>query len=235
MKISKMTKFIGSAALALGMTLGFSSAADATSEYIFYVGGTPEGPSAENNVNWSATSPLVSTNFTGSIYLNGGGLFDVQYTENGVDFNDVAFDPWTSSASTGYQEVSYISFNNGTVTGGVFNIVDGDENSYSATIGAGGQLQNLNQDYFSLNNLTFEGAFSGSTFGGIDVSHFNDRGTFGMVEFRPTADSQRTAGYGRTEVSVIAPTPAAALAGLPMLGVLGMAYAIRRRRIMANA
>ncbi|MFA9477543.1 hypothetical protein ACERK3_04460 [Phycisphaerales bacterium AB-hyl4] len=221
MQFSKMTKFMGSATLALGMTLGFSAAdADAATVLRMDI----------NNVvaDWDGVAgDSFGSSASGILSLSFGNLTNL----DSIQINSVE-----QVGLTGIQDfVGSIVINNGYVVDGGFTVTDLSSNTYSADF-VNGQVFNIGGDVgpFLVSGGTNNGVFSGSSFAGIDVSQWFTPGEAynGLyTEFR--YDGNSIDNSTEFHASVVVPTPAAALAGLPMLGVLGLGYMIRRRRLAA--
>ena len=131
-----------------------------------------------------------------------------------------------------------LAFDGGIVKGGSFTVTldNAPADTYTATVIAdSGSIQSLATGGYTLDGLTFDGAFSDDTFGSVDVSEWFSRqfepgqlfGSFFKFRFDPPAGG---AGNGDIEVFVLVPLPTAAYAGLGMLaGVMGLSYVLRRR------
>jgi hypothetical protein len=132
-----------------------------------------------------------------------------------------------------------LTFDNGILTGGSFSMTldNADEDTYTASIRPGtGKLGATNQIGYTIDGLTFNGAFSDTAWGAIDVTPWYDAqagagalpGAFFQFRFWP---SLTAGGSADVEVFVTVPLPPAAWAGLVTLaGVGGLGYGQRRRR-----
>lgn len=123
-----------------------------------------------------------------------------------------------------------VTFLNGAVQSGDFTVTLSNGDTYTAQLKSGG-LTSVGSQY-TLDGMTFEGAFSDDSFGDIDVTEWYDRQgnpgeLFGSIfKFRFQAAAT---GNGDMEVFVMVPLPAAAWAGLGMLaGVMGLTWRLRR-------
>lgn len=129
-----------------------------------------------------------------------------------------------------------INLSSGDVAGGSFTVTLDNGDTYTAQVDPGsGELKKLDVGGYTLDALTFNGAFSDDTFGDIDVSEFfRIQGEPGQLigslfQFRFDADIAPE-GTGDMEVYVLVPLPPSAYAGIATLaGVMGLTY-IRRRR-----
>jgi len=122
----------------------------------------------------------------------------------------------------------------GAVTGGSFSIdvLEADNvtvNTYSASIESGaGQVNTQAGQGFSIDGLTFAGAFTSATYAGVDVTKWFDaqplRGSFLQFAFNPDANGVDSG--SDIDVFVTVPLPAGgALAFAGMAGLVG----VRRR------
>ncbi|MEX1017694.1 MAG: hypothetical protein WDZ31_13210 [Phycisphaeraceae bacterium] len=225
---TQFTKMIGSTTLALGMTLGAGTAAQAESVLDIDINTI----TATYNDADLGPSPF-STNATGTIEFTKNSNSILAGME--IDHGSVGIPSSLLKDITG--ELNLI---NGVVQSGFINIEawnDGTETTYgtyNADLSAASQAVDSGSslDFFVFANST--GGFLDDTFAGVDVSTWQGTDYPGsIVTFRFRPNSQGVDNSTDTDVTVVVPTPAAALAGLPMLGVLGLAYAIRRRRMNA--
>lgn len=148
---------------------------------------------------------------------------------NGTSIGPVPEDDWSLDSLTGS-----IALDNGEVDGGSFTItvlnsVTSETDTYSAGIVAGSGDVNDVATGFSLDGLTFNGAFSDSTFAGVDVSDWVDNeplgGSFTHFAFTPDAGGFDNDANMDVFIPVPLPTPAA----MGAAGLLGLGT-IRRRR-----
>ena len=124
-----------------------------------------------------------------------------------------------------------ISLVNGLVTGGVISVqVNGggpDPDSYTALVlAASGSVQPYIGGGFTVEGLTFAGAFDDSMFGNVDISPWlagSLNGSFLQFNFSPNASGS---GFADIDAFVVAPAPGT-LAGL---AAGGLVFARRRRR-----
>lgn len=243
MQLSRMTKFLGSAGLALGLTLGMGT--DVSADEVLQLDLNNYG------ALWRPTngSDAFSADATGTIHI-GGELLD-----NGILAGiDVGPDEDSLTSAPGFDSslfeglVGSIDLLNGNVVGGSIDVTARDNDTdlnivtYSASLNNGSVSdQFLDTDFRYVIGGNTTGGFSDEQFAGVDVSPWtgNDRrGSFLQFQFNPQDYDQQLEGFRDSstdmDLTVVVPTPAAALAGLPLLGVLGLGYAIRRRR-MATA
>jgi hypothetical protein len=130
-----------------------------------------------------------------------------------------------------------INLNNGQVMGGSLMVTVNGTDTYSAQITPGvGSVTTFVGGGYKVEGLTFNGLFSGSTFGNVDVSPWYDLqtivgghpGSFLSFNFNPNATG---ASYADMDVFVeVIPLPPAAWTGLATLaGVMFAGYMKRRR------
>ena len=178
------------------------------------------------NALTATAGPGFSTSYTGNVVLStnmnsmlAGMLIDgVGQTVTGTlnDFNGM------------------ININNGMVTGGSFTVevLESDAmttNTYSATIvGGSGSVGTQAGQGFTIDGLTFAGAFSSSTFAGVDVSPWFAAqplvGSFLQFAFNPNA-----AGVDiQSDIDIYATVPLPAGGAMAFVGLAGLA-GVRRR------
>lgn len=133
--------------------------------------------------------------------------------------------------------VGTINLTNGLVTGGniFLQIANGDTYRTDIRVGAGTVTPFVGGG-FKIEGLTFNGKFSDSQFGLIDVSPFFSAqtrpgqllGDFIQFNFEPDA---RGGGFADMDLFVVVPLPPAGWAGLGTLaGVMAIGYVRRRRQ-----
>jgi hypothetical protein len=125
-----------------------------------------------------------------------------------------------------------INLVNGQVTGGSLTIaVNGGTDTYTTSIGSGGQVQSYVGGGYKIEGLTGGGGFSDSQFGNVDVSPWFNLPLIGsFLQFNWIPDSNG-AGSGDMDIFVtVVPLPTAAWAGLAMLGGIAVARKARRRQ-----
>jgi hypothetical protein len=130
-----------------------------------------------------------------------------------------------------------LTFDAGLLTGGWLSIAldNAEEHTYTTSLKPGGALSATNQMGYTIDGLTFNGAFSDSVWGDIDVTPWYEAqgggalpGAFFQFRFWP---SPQAGGNADVEVYVMVPLPPAVWAGsATLMGLAGVAC-IRRRRI----
>lgn len=164
-----------------------------------------------------------STSFTGTVTLEDDGNSSLAGIF--IDSTDQGY-AGTLSDFTGS-----IFISSGAVTGGSFTITDTGGDFYTASILGGGSVGTAvgQSGPFTIDGLTFAGDFSDAMFANVDISIFEAEepvsGSFLEFTFGPDG----TTGIDSDadiDVFVVVPSPSAALAAIPMLGILGL----RRRR-----
>ena len=225
-----MTRFMMKAAMAAvvagGVAFGGATEAEATTTLRYDINSlTFEGPE----------DPSTGTG-TITISQNASTKLEeiAKQTGLGAPYSNAGFDD-----SDDLQSVSgWIDIDSGSVTGGNFSfeLLSGD--AYSAAINGGSSVVDGATGYV-ISELTFNGQFTDGdndgAFAGVDASQFFDhtgngalKGTIGELNYN---------GGTHNDVNVdgtaVVPSPAAGLAGLPLMGLLGLGYARRRRRQQA--
>jgi hypothetical protein len=126
-----------------------------------------------------------------------------------------------------------ISLNSGQVTGGSFLVtINGGADTYSCQVAAVGQVAtSQSQGGFTIDGLTFNGAFSDNLFGNVNVTPWNTGnlpGSYLQFNFSLNAGG---AGFADLDIFVdVVPLPPAAWTGLATLvGLAGVGF-LRRRR-----
>jgi len=127
-----------------------------------------------------------------------------------------------------------ISLNNGMVDGGSFtvSVLEADMvtiNTYTASIVSGeGQVNTQAGQGFSIDGLTFQGAFTSATFAGVDVSDwFNTQPLSGsFIQFAFNPDAQGVDSDSDVDIFVAVPLPAGG--AMAFAGLAGLA-SVRRR------
>jgi hypothetical protein len=196
----------------------------------------------------AATAATIQIDVNGlRVATNGGGMFstthtgalnmtnDANATFNGFKINGV--DQGVSAAWVLSNFVGTMNLSNGVVTGGTFEVSVTNAsvvNTYSASfVNGAGSVNTQAGQGFTIDDLTFNGMFSGSTFAGVDINAWtgaNLNGSMLLFGFRPGAngvDNDTDIDIYVDSATVI-PLPAGAglsLAGLAAIGCL------RRRRV----
>ena len=153
----------------------------------------------------------------------------------GTDGQFGALTPVALGASLADFSGSFV-LESGYVKSGSFNVELDNGDTYTAeAVGDSGNIQSLLIGQYTLDGLTFEGAFSDDAFGSVDVAPFfaaqggpgGLAGSFFKFSFLPMSSG---AGNGDIEVFVTVPLPPAAYAGMATLaGAIGLSW-VRRRR-----
>lgn len=194
-----------------------------------------------NNVHFQVTdgtanSAFGGTSHTGSVLLN----FDADFTRLvDIAVRDGISGPGTSlGAGTLADFDGVIDLVGGSVTGGNLTVTLDSGDTYTAQIGNAGGVSNFVGGGYTIDGLTFDGAFSDATFGSADVTDWFAAqggpmalvGSFLTFAFDPTVGGD---GYADMDLFVVVPLPPAGWAGMATLaGVMGLGY-IRRRRSLA--
>jgi hypothetical protein len=126
---------------------------------------------------------------------------------------------------------------NGQVTGGTISLQINGNDAYSAQIVSNvGAVSTYVGGGYKIEGLTFDGMFTDSTFGNVDVSPwFNQQlaglmGSFLQFNFSPNADGFSYADMDIFVNAEVVPLPPAAWTGLATISGLMTAGYIRRRR-----
>jgi hypothetical protein len=124
-----------------------------------------------------------------------------------------------------------ILLTNGNVTGGTLFVEVNGTDTYTAQIATAGYVETYIGGGYTIQGLTFNGAFNSNVFGNVNVTPWNTGGLFGsflQFNFNPNAAG---AGFADMDVFVnVIPLPPAAYAGLTGLGVVLMVGLVRRRK-----
>lgn len=178
-----------------------------------------------------ANSGFGGLSHTGSINFS----MDASTLLNGVFVQSVVNGPFNNAGFSGSLSnvTGQINLVNGQVTGGSIGVyVNGNTDSYTCSIVPNsGSVATYVGGGFKVEGLTFQGAFSDSLFGNVDVSQWFGAslpGSFLEFNFDPNASG---AGFADMDMFVdVVPLPPAAWAGMATLaGIMGMSY-IRRKR-----
>jgi hypothetical protein len=160
----------------------------------------------------------------------------------GVFIQNVAGGPFSNAGFSGSISnfVGTINLNNGLVTGGSLAVfVNGNTDSYTCNIVPNiGHVSTYVGGGFKIEGLTFQGMFSDSQFGNVNVGPwFSSQGGGGLpgsfiqFNFDPNASG---GGFADLDIFVDTPTlvpvPPAAWTGMATLAGLGTVTAVRRRR-----
>ncbi len=208
-------------------SIGSAQQTEAAAVYAFFVGNQFQ---AGTEVNVTVDSQFTGLNYTGTMELSGGTIVGVTLNGSPVPFN------FGSGGAAGYVAPdSYITFDNGTVTGGYFKLQDANGESYEATVVAGATLGGNANTGWTLDGLTVNGFFSSSAFLDINDPRLQPGKSF-SGEFTslyiqlPVNAAAGTTGDGIVNLSVVVPNPAVAMGALPLLGIIGAGYVRRRRQ-----
>lgn len=131
-----------------------------------------------------------------------------------------------------------LTFSGGLLVGGFLSMTldNAEAHTYTASIKPRtGSLMASNSMGYSIDGLTFNGAFSDTMWGDLDVTPWYDAQGGGALpgaffKFRFWPDPQGS-GNADIETYVMVPLPAAGWAGLAMLGALGACSCQRRRKL----
>jgi hypothetical protein len=157
----------------------------------------------------------------------------------GIYVQSSQFGPWIDQGFSGSLTnfTGTINLTNGLVTGGSVSVTAGADSYSCGIVPDIGQVQNYIGGGFTVQGLTFQGAFSDSTFGNVDVSPWfaANGGLFGSFlefNFQPNEDG---AGVSDMELFVdTVPLPPAAWAGMAtMAGFAAFRYARKSGRARA--
>lgn len=140
-----------------------------------------------------------------------------------IDGSPVAFSYSTIALS------GTITLDGGSVTGGSFSVtIDGTEIYSSSILGGSGSVNTQAGQGFTIDGLTFAGAFSTTSWAGVDVTIWDAaeplHGSFLNIAYNPGVTGVDV--DSDMEVFVVIPLPSAA--GLASVGLIGLAS--RRRR-----
>jgi hypothetical protein len=216
---------------AIATVLAASTAANAAMTLQFDVNGIQVQAQNSNGQN-SAFGGLTHTgsvNF--SFAPNITRLVDVAISNNNGAFVSQGFNGSLVNFT------GQINMTNGQVTGGSINIQINGNDAYSAQVVSNvGSVSTFVGGGYKIEGLTFNGLFSDSTFGNVDVAPwFNQQlsglmGSFLQFNFSPNAT-----GFAYSDMDVfvnaeVVPLPPAAWTGLATIsGLMTLGY-VRRRR-----
>lgn len=186
------------------------------------------------NTGGAATNSFGGLTHTGSINFSLAGSTNLA----GMFAQTVAGGTWANQNFAGSLSslTGSITLVNGNVTGGSFNIgVNGDTDAYTCLIQGGvGKVKSFIGGGYTVQGLTFAGAFSDAQFGNVDVSSWFAAngalfGSFLEFNFDPDVNG---AGFADMDIFVdsTVPLPPAAWAGLGTMGVIAASQWVRRRR-----
>ncbi len=123
-----------------------------------------------------------------------------------------------------------IQLTNGNVTGGSLSVTVNGVDTYTAQIANAGYVENYIGGGYTIQGLTFNGAFSSSMFGNVNVAAWAEGtlpGSFLQFNFEPTANGT---GFADLDLFVqVVPLPPAAATGLASLAGLMLVGRLRRR------
>lgn len=181
-------------------------------------------------------SPFGGLNHTGSLNFS----FASGITHLLGVFVQEGSGPWVNQGFNGQlSDVDgVIHLNNGQVSGGQIMVTVNNADTFSTQISSGaGGVTTLAGGGFRIEGLTFDGLFSGSMFGNVDVSTwFNAQplvgghpGSFLSFNFEPNASG---AAFADMDMFIeVIPLPPAAWMGMAMMSGLMAAGYVRRRRV----
>lgn len=166
------------------------------------------------------------------------GVLEFSFDSSTLDIDEL-LDIFGSStfvdhgAQVGFSDITgHLAYSAGGITGGSFVVTVSGE-TYTANIKAGsGFIAGGGGDPYVIHGSTFDGIFSDTSFGTVDVSKYVAgqplAGRLWQFEFNPTAGGLDA--NGELDVYILVPLPPAAYAGFGMLaGVMGLSYVLRRR------
>ena len=215
---------------AAGAVLAAGSASLAAPIFHFDINGiTVQAQANGSNSSFgglSHTGSLVFGFTSGTSHIEG---IDIQDTIGGAPQHQNFTGSLTNFTGT-------VNLVNGHVTGGNFTVAAGSD-TYSADVAPDvGAVSNYVGGGFKLEGLTFNGHFSDSMFGNIDVSRWTNFqnqlngliGSFLQFNWQPNAS-----GFSFADMDIfvdVVPLPPAAWTGLATMVGIGLTGYIRRRR-----
>jgi hypothetical protein len=170
-----------------------------------------------------APSPFGGLNHTGTVNLSAiaGTSAMVGVFIDAVNQNFSG----TMTSMTGV-----VNLTNGNVTGGSISVTVNGTDTYTASIANVGYVENYIGGGFTVQGLTFNGAFNSTNFGNVNVTPWATGGlpgSFLQFNFAPNANGS---GYADIDLFVqVIPLPPAAAMGVATLGGLMLASRFRRR------
>ena len=217
--------------VAVGTVLAAGSAATAAPVFHFDINGitvqaTSPGAGASSFGGLSHTGLLVFGFDAASSHIEG---IDIQQSIGGAPQHQNFTGSLTNFTGT-------VNLVNGHVTGGNFTVTAGSD-TYSADVVPNvGAVNSYVGGGFKLEGLTFNGHFSDSAFGNIDVSQWfavqnqinGLVGSFLQFNWQPNAN-----GFSAADMDIfvdVVPLPPAAWTGLATMAGIGLTGYIRRRR-----
>jgi hypothetical protein len=216
---------------AVGALLAAGSVAVASPIFHFDINGIKVQATSASGANssfggLSHTGSLVFGFQSGTSHIEG---IDIQQTIGSAPVHQNFTGTLTNFTGT-------VNLVNGLVTGGNFTVAAGSD-TYSASVVPNiGAVSNYVGGGFKLEGLTFNGHFSDSQFGNIDVSQwFNFQnvvngliGSFLQFNWQPNADGSS---FADMDIFVdVIPLPPGAWTGLATMLGIGLTGYIRRRR-----
>lgn len=184
-----------------------------------------------NGFTATTSGGTFGANYTGSINISrgSGALEAVAILPQGFGGPTQSFVPNSPLSSF----TGVINLVNGNVTGGNLSVVLANGNQYTTSIGSfGNAVGSQAGGAFTITANTFNGAFSGSTFGGVNVSQwFANQGPGlpgSFLQFRFSPNSGGTTADMDLFVDVV-PLPPAAWTGLATLAGVVAFRRLRRR------
>lgn len=235
--MKRFTGLAAGAAVAFSLAGAANAATDVPTLEFQVRPGIQADPSIYNL--WTNANDGEVLDYTGSldlVYGSGNDNLAFVFIDDSGDLADE--DAFVSDISGSF------TFDQGNVTGANFSVeVDdggGNLNTYTAdVVSSSGVMRRITgptgDRAIQFDADTVNGEFSAADFGGVDITSWFENAPLSgdVITFRFSPDSSGFDSQARMNVVTFVPTPAAFAAGLPLLGILGVGYLVRKRRMQA--